>query len=232
VAGPLPRECAEGAGELIAFEKIRARAVERLGEAELKRRLPKPKSAKELEAVPDDRYLSAMSRRIFQAGLKHSLVDGKWPAFEEVFFGFDLRRVGAMSDEATEGLMKDERLIRHWGKLKSVQANAVAMREVSPFGKFLAGWPGDNVVGLWDELAKRFDQMGGNSGPMFLRMIGKDTFVISESVAKAVVEWDVLDHPPKGKKDRLAVQDAFNAWAAETKQPLSVLSMTLAGSVD
>jgi len=209
VEGPLLRERAQGAGELIFFSKIRARAVERLGEAELKRRLPKPKTAKELEAVA-----------------------GKWPAFEEVFHGFDLRRVGAMSDEATEGLMKDERLIRHWGKLKSVRANAVAMREVSPFGKFLAGWPADNIVGLWDELAKRFDQMGGNSGPMFLRMIGRDTFVISESVAKAVVEWDVLDHPPKGKKDRLAVQDAFNAWAAETKQPLSVLSMTLAGSVD
>jgi 3-methyladenine DNA glycosylase Tag len=173
-----------------------------------------------------------MSRRIFQAGLKHSLVDGKWPAFEDAFFEFDPRRVAAMPDEAMEALLKDERLIRHWGKLKSVRANAAAMRELSPFGKFLARWPADNVVGLWDELSKRFDQMGGNSGPMFLRMIGKDTFVISESVAKAVVEWDILDHLPKGKKDRLAVQDAFNAWAAETRQPLCVLSMTLAGSVD
>ena len=37
-------------------------------------------------ATPDDRYLSDMwPRRIFRAGLKYSLVDGKWPAFEEVF---------------------------------------------------------------------------------------------------------------------------------------------------
>ena len=63
-----------------------------------------------------------MSRRIFQAGLKHSMVDAKWPAFEEVFFGFEPRRVRAMSDEALEALLGDARLIRHWGKL-SVKNN-------------------------------------------------------------------------------------------------------------
>ena len=214
------------------FSRIRARAVERLGAAELTRRLPEPKSAQALRDVSDDRYLSLMSLRIFRAGLKHSVVDAKWPAFEEVFSGFAPRKVAALSDEAMENLLKDGRLIRHWGKLKSVRANAAAMREVSPFGAFLAAWPGNDIVGLWNELAGRFDQMGGNSGPMFLRMAGKDTFVISDGVAKAVVEWGVLDHPPKGKKDRAAVQAAFNAWAEETGYPLCVLSMTLAGSVD
>ena len=38
-----------------------------------------------------------MSLRIFRAGLKHSLVDAKWPAFEEVFAGFEPARVVAMS---------------------------------------------------------------------------------------------------------------------------------------
>jgi 3-methyladenine DNA glycosylase Tag len=218
------------------FATIQARALERLGAAELARRLPQPKSAAELRALPDDRYLSLMSLRIFRAGLKHSLVDAKWPAFEAVFFAFAPKRIAAMPDEALERLLKDERLIRHWGKLKSVRDNAASMLRVGEehgsFGAFIAAWPGADVVGLWDALAKGFSQMGGNSGPMFLRMAGKDTFVISESVAKALVHWGVLEAPPKGKQDRARVQAQFNAWAAETGLPLAQLSMTLAGSVD
>ena len=221
---------------MIAFAKIRKRAVERIGEAELKRRLPQPKSEAELRAVRDDRYLSTMELRIFRAGLKHSLVDAKWPAFEAVFFAFAPKRIAAMSDEAMEKLLKDERLIRHWGKLKSVRENAAAMllvaKERGTFGAYLADWPRDDVVGLWDDLARRFSQMGGNSGPMFLRMAGKDTFVLSESVMKALPHWGVTAGPPKGKKDRALVQAQFNAWAEETGMPLSQLSMTLAASVD
>jgi 3-methyladenine DNA glycosylase Tag len=221
---------------MTGFDAIEKAALKRLGREELQRRLPQPKSAAELRAVPDDRYLSLMSLRVFRAGLKHSLVDAKWPAFEEVFFGFAPRRVAAMSDEALENLLKNERLIRHWGKLKSVRENAAAMLEVAKehggFGAFLADWPSSDIVGLWDALAKRFSQMGGNSGPMFLRMAGKDTFVLSESVVKALQHWGILDAPPKGKKDRALVQAQFNRWAEETGRPLSHLSMTLAGSVD
>src|SRR5690606_39557696 len=49
--------------------------------AALERLLPQPRSADELRAVSDDRYLSLIALRIFRAGLKHSLVDAKWPAF-------------------------------------------------------------------------------------------------------------------------------------------------------
>jgi 3-methyladenine DNA glycosylase Tag len=221
---------------MIVFQTIRERALERLGEAELTRRLPQPKSAAALRAVPDDRYLSQMSLRIFRAGLKHSVVDAKWSGFEAVFFGFAPRRVAALSDEAMEKLMGDDRLIRHWGKLKSVRANASAMLalagEKGGMGAWLADWPANDVVGLWDEIGKRFEQMGGNSAPMFLRMVGKDTFVLSDSVVKALQRWGVTEGPPKGKKDRARVQAQFNAWAEETGLPLSQLSMTLAGSVD
>src|ERR1700745_1343907 len=77
----------------------------RLGAAALEARVPQRRSAAELKAVPDDRYLSQMSLRIFRAGLKHSLVDAKWPAFEEAFHNFDPRRVRAMSDDALEALL-------------------------------------------------------------------------------------------------------------------------------
>jgi 3-methyladenine DNA glycosylase Tag len=124
------------------FAPIFEAARTRLGTAALEARLPKPRSTTDLKAAPDDRYLSQMSLRIFRAGLKHSLVDAKWPAFEEVFDGFEPRRVRAMSDEALEALLADSRVIRHWGKLKSVRDNAAAMigiaEEHGSFGAWLA----------------------------------------------------------------------------------------------
>jgi 3-methyladenine DNA glycosylase Tag len=219
-----------------AFDEILEAARRRVGEAELRARMPEVSTPEALRAVGDDRYLSLMSRRIFRAGIRHSVVDERWPAFEEVFRGFDLRRVLAMNDEETEALMNDRRLIRHWGKIKSVRSNAAAMQVVAEqygsFGAWLAGWPGADIVGLWGDLAKRFQQMGGNSGPYFLRMAGKDTFILTPSVVAALNHWKAFTGTPKSKADRARVQAAFNAWAGETGLPLAHLSMTLALSVD
>jgi 3-methyladenine DNA glycosylase Tag len=219
-----------------SFTAILDAARARHGAAALEGRFAQPRSPAELEAVGDDRYLSQMSLRIFRAGLKHSLVDGKWPAFEEVFFGFEPRRVRAMSDEALEALLGDRRLIRHWGKLKSVRDNAAAMIAVADehgsFGAWLAAWPATDIVGLWEALAKRFSQMGGNSGPTFLRMVGKDTFILTHSVAAALQHWGAARAAPKNRKDREAVQACFNLWAAETGRPLCQLSLILAASAE
>lgn len=221
---------------MMQFAPILDAARTRLGAAALEARLPQPRSPAELRALGDDRYLSQMSLRVFRAGLKHSLVDAKWPAFEAAFLGFEPRRVRAMSDEALEALLGDKRLIRHWGKLKSVRDNAAAMLGLAEahgsFGAWLADWPTSDIVGLWEELGKRFSQMGGNSGPSFLRMVGKDTFVLTYSVVAALKHWGAAATPLKNKKDRAAVQAHFNAWAAETGRPLCHLSLILAASID
>jgi 3-methyladenine DNA glycosylase Tag len=218
------------------FAEIFEAALARQGAVRLDARLPQPKTGAELRAVPDDRYLSQMSLRIFRAGLRHSLVDAKWPGFEEVFYGFEPRRVRAMPDEALEALLADSRLIRHWGKLKAVRDNAAALLDVAAehgsFGGWLAGWPTADIVGLWDQLAKRFRQMGGNSGPTFLRMAGKDTFILSPSVVAALRHWGATETAPKNRRDRDRVQACFNDWTAETGRPLCQLSLILACSVE
>jgi 3-methyladenine DNA glycosylase Tag len=218
------------------FATILEAARTRVGAPALEARLPQPKTPQQLADTPEDRYLSQMSLRIFRAGLKHSVVDAKWPAFEEVFHGFDPRRVRAMSDEALEKLLGDTRLVRHWGKLKAVRDNAASMLEIAAehrgFGRWLAGWPGEDIVGLWEALAKQFSQMGGNSGPSFLRMVGKDTFMLTSSVTAALKNWGAITGPPKNRQDRAAVQSAFNAWVAESGRPLCQLSLILAASVE
>ena len=219
-----------------AFRPTLARATKRAGGAKsLEESLVAPNTADALRSVADDRYLSLMSLRVFRAGLKHSLVDARWPAFEEVFHGFEPYRLRAMNDEDLEKLMGETRIIRHWGKIKSVRDNAVAMIAVSEahggFGGYLADWPADDVMGLWRDLANRFSQLGGNSGPYFLRMAGKDTFMITGDVLRALIDAKIVKKKPTTRDDRAAVQDAFNAWAAETGRPLCQLSRILALSV-
>ncbi|TRO37598.1 DNA-3-methyladenine glycosylase I [Pseudomonas sp. ALS1131] len=211
--------------------------LNRFGSAKaLEARLPQPRSDAELRALSDDRYLSLISLRIFRAGLKHSLVDAKWPAFEEVFFGFDPEKVVLMGAERLENLMQDTRLIRHLGKLKSVPRNAQFIldvrREKGSFGALIADWPVSDIVGLWKSLAKHGNQLGGLSAPRFLRMVGKDTFVPTDDMVAALKAQGVIDKAPTSQKDLAAVQAAFNQWQAESGRPLCQLSVMLAHTVN
>lgn len=216
-----------------SFDSYRKRALANCGSEEaLVERMPEVKSARALCAIKDDRYLSRMSQRVFSAGLKHEMVAKKWPAFEEAFLAFVPARVANMPEEDVEALMQDRRLIRHWPKIKSVPANARAMIEVTAdtgsFGKWVTAWPVDDTVGLWADIGKRFTQMGGASSPYFLRWVGKDTFMITPDVTMALIEAEVVTRKPTAKKELAAVQEAFNAWAAESGRSLSEISRTLA----
>ena len=202
----------------------------------LEARLPQPATKTQLISVPDDRYLSLIALRVFRAGLRHSVVDAKWPNFEEVFWQFNPEKVVLLSAEHIERLMQDTRIIRHLGKLKSVPRNAQMLldirHEFGSFGAFLAQWPEDDIVGLWRYLAKHGHQLGGLSAPRFLRMAGKDTFVLSDDVVAALVAQNIVTKRPTSQRDLALVQEAFNAWQAQSGRPLCQLSMLLALTVN
>ncbi len=202
----------------------------------LEARLPQPATAEQLRQLSDDRYLSLIALRVFRAGLRHSVVDAKWPNFEEVFWGFAPEKVVLMSAEHIERLMQDTRIIRHLGKLKSVPRNAQMLLDVrqehGSFGEFLAQWPSQDIVGLWRYLAKQGYQLGGLSAPRFLRMAGKDTFVLSDDVVAALVAQDIVTKKPTSQRDLTAVQAAFNTWHAQSGRPLCQISMLLAMTVN
>ena len=204
--------------------------------AALEARLPTPRTAAELRQIGDDRYLSLIALRVFRAGLKHSLVDAKWPAFEQAFFGFDPHKVVLMGAEHLERLMQDARLIRHLGKLKSVPRNAQFVLDVAhergSFSALIADWPCNDIVGLWKYLAKHGAQLGGLSAPRLLRMIGKDTFVPSDDMVAALKAQGIVDKAPTSLKELAAVQDAFNQWQAQSGRPLCQLSVMLAHTVN
>ena len=104
-------------------------------------------------------------------------------------------------------------------------------KEHGGFGAYLAGWPATDTVGLWADIAKRFQQMGGNSGPYFLRMAERDTFILTDDVTAALVAAKVVATKPTAQADLKLTQDAFNQWSEETGRSQSQLSRILALSV-
>ncbi len=62
----------------------------------------------------------------FQAGLSWSTILNKRDRFREVFHGFDVDRVGAMTDDDLEQLMSDTGIVRNRAKILTTRKNALA----------------------------------------------------------------------------------------------------------
>ncbi|MCU0730430.1 MAG: DNA-3-methyladenine glycosylase I, partial [Hyphomonas sp.] len=179
----------------------------------------------EIATTPDDRILAEMSRRIFYAGFSSKVIDDKWPAFERGFFGFDPNACAFMTEEHFDALLWDRGIVRNGAKIKSVQINAQLVLDLrSEHGsaaRFFAGWPDTDYVGLLDVLKKRGSHLGGDAAGRFLRGIGKPAFIATPDVVVALIREGVVDHAPRGKRDRAQVQLAFNQWSAESGRDLT-----------
>lgn len=222
---------------MIAFDVIRARAEARKGGADaLAALLPRTRPRAALAGIPDDRVLSAMAQRIFSAGFVWRVIEAKWPGFEEAFLGFDPAALMFQPDDFWDALESDSRIVRNGAKIRSVRDNASFVRVVAAehgsFGRFLAEWPVDDEVGLLDVLARRGSRLGGNSGQMLLRFLGYDGFVTSSDVVACLRDAGAdIASEPKSKRDMAKVQEAFNAWQAETGLPYTHLSRICALSI-
>ena len=177
-----------------------------------------------------------MTRAVFRSGFVWRIVDYKWPGFEEAFNGFDPVTCAYQPDEAVEALLRDTRVIRHFKKLRSVRDNATFVlaieQEHGPFGRYIANWPVEDITGLHETLKKRGSRLGGRTGQFFLRMMGKDTFVLARDVVGALVRGGVVDRNPTAKRDLKLVQAAFNQWREESARPLCQISRVLSYSID
>ena len=73
--------------------------------------------------------------------------------------------------------------------------------------------------------------MAGRDRP-FLRMAGKDTFLLTEDVSVALKAQGIVDKKPTSQRDLKKVQEAFNGWRQESGRPLCQLSRMLAMTVN
>lgn len=141
-----------------------------------------------------------------------------------------------MSEDAFDALLADTRIIRSAPKIRAIQQNAVFIQEVAAqngsFAAKVAHWPGTEFGQLILWLRQNGARLGGNTGPYVLRMMGKDGFTLSKDVVARLVAEGVIDKAPTSAKAMAATEAAFNTWASQSGQPLTVISRVLAQSID
>ncbi|HMQ58599.1 MAG TPA: DNA-3-methyladenine glycosylase I, partial [Rhizobiaceae bacterium] len=150
-----------------------------------------------------------------------SVIEQKWPGFEDAFLGFQPTALLFQPDEFWEALARDERIVRNPQKIRSVRANAAFVdriaREHGSFGRFVANWPADDQIGLMAFLGKHGNRLGGNTGQYFLRWIGWDGFILSADFIACLRDAGLdIAASPTSKKDLEKTQAQINAWAGET----------------
>lgn len=223
----------------VKFAPILKRAAERHGGLEaLEEKAQTPFDAispAELAKIADDRWLSMISKRVFQAGFVWKVVENMWPPTEEAFEGFDPRRIAMYSDEDLERVMSSGKVMRHGTKLRAVRDNAAFLVDLADehgsAAKFFADWPAEDFTGLLELMKKRGARLGGNTGAYILRSMRKPAFILSEDVVRALMWAEIVEKRPSAKRDMVKVQAAFNAWMAETQRDLTQISRILALSV-
>lgn len=218
-----------------SFDEIYAISAGRKGgEQALEALLARPLSQPSLSDIPEDRWLSMMTRCVFQAGFNWKVIDNKWSGFEAAFEGFDVGKCALMDDEWFDVLLTDKAIVRNGTKIRSVPQNAAFVLELRAdggAGQVFANWPDQDFVGLLEMLKRRGARLGGASGMYFLRFMGRDGFVLSKDVVARLIVEGVIDKPPTSQGAMGRVQAAFNDWASQSDRSLSEISRVLAMSL-
>ena len=183
----------------------------------------------------DDRILAAFTKQIFKSGFVWRVVENKWPDFEETFFNFNIEKMLMMPEEMLERKAADPKIIRNYNKVKTIKANAQMIFEQQSkeqtFAQFIHNWPTSDIIGLWAHLKKNGQRLGGNTGPYALRLLGKDTFILSSDVEAYLRAQKIIDGGLQSKKSLIAIQAYFNELHDESGYTLTQLSRLIAFSV-
>ncbi|MEL6523957.1 MAG: DNA-3-methyladenine glycosylase I [Pseudomonadota bacterium] len=218
-----------------SYDEIFAIAAERKGGAKaLEAMLVEAKPEVAPTNLPEDRWLSAMTRGVFQAGFSWKVIESKWPGFETAFKSFDVDACAMMDDTWLDQLLKDEGIVRNGAKIQSVRDNAVfiqGLRAEGGISDLFGNWPATDFVGLLARMKDDGARLGGTTGQYLLRTLGCDSFVLSKDVVGRLIAEGVVDKAPTSKKAMAAVQQAFNTWSEQSGHSLTRISRTLALSL-
>jgi 3-methyladenine DNA glycosylase Tag len=218
------------------FIDIQDRAIQRKGSQQmLNSLLSKPLASKDLIALSDDIWLEEFTRKIFQSGFYWSVINNKWPGFREVFWDFNITKLLMMSPEMYEQRASDERIVRNFNKVKTIAVNTMMIhstaQEHGSFSQFINDWSSEDIIGLWAWLKKHGARLGGNTGAYSLRVMGKDTFVLSRDAESYFRSHKIIDGGLQTKKSLTAIQAFFNEMQQQSGLSLQEISQTLSYSV-
>ncbi|MEP2715346.1 DNA-3-methyladenine glycosylase I [Pseudophaeobacter sp.] len=212
-----------------SFDEIFDISAARHGGAEaLEAKLQRPDPA--AAQLAEDRWLSLMTKCIFQAGFSWKVIEAKWPGFEAAFDQFEVGRNAFMDDEKLDSLLRNTDIVRNGAKIQTVRDNAIFLMDLRKEGgaaEVFANWPSDDFIGLLDMLKKRGSRLGGGTGQMVMRFAGVDGFVLSKDVTGRLIAEGVIDKPATSKTALKSVQASFNTWQAQSGRSLMEISRVL-----
>jgi 3-methyladenine DNA glycosylase Tag len=115
-----------------------------------------------IDAKSLDDYLEIITKAIFQAGLRWSVIEAKWPAFQKAFENFNTAKVAAFTAKDVDRLANNADIIRSPKKIEGTVKNAQVLmqleQEFDGFKEYLRSFA------TYDELSadikKRFAFMG------------------------------------------------------------------------
>jgi DNA-3-methyladenine glycosylase I len=76
----------------------------------------------------DNGYFEELTKAIFKAGFSWTVIDNKWPNFQQAFAGFDVDQVAAYDVPDVERLLADASIVRNGRKILATITNARTMQ--------------------------------------------------------------------------------------------------------
>ncbi|MFH1314067.1 MAG: DNA-3-methyladenine glycosylase I [Candidatus Eisenbacteria bacterium] len=129
----------------------------------------------------DDQLYSDLCFCVFNAGIKGSLLDSKWPGIAKAFAGFRVDEVAAFPQDYAEVILTDPTVLRNRRKITGCLKNALEVGKLrhqwGSFAIYLTNYAqehGPNA--LSDDIQARFSGIGPATGPQFLKDLGFDMF--------------------------------------------------------
>lgn len=127
----------------------------------------------------DSAFFENMSRCVFQSGLNWATIATRWPAFRDVFEGFEIARVAGYGADDISRLMGDARIIRNRNKILATIHNAREFERIIKESGSAVAWldgldKSNNYQGVIKRVVQRFKHVGATSVPLWLYSVGED----------------------------------------------------------
>jgi 3-methyladenine DNA glycosylase Tag len=120
-------------------------------------------------------FLEAITRAVFQGGIRWRVVEAKWEGIRDALAGFDPGAVADLDAADIDALMADPRVIRNRAKLEGTVDNAQTLLELDAehgsFRRYLRSHGGfEETVA---DLKRQFRFLGDTGAYYFLYMVGE-----------------------------------------------------------
>jgi len=144
----------------------------------------------------DKDYFETLTRAVF-SGIRNNIIEGRWPAISNAFSGFDFHKVAEYDENKLQELMKNEKIIKHEGKIKATIFNAKRMveiiRQYGSFKNYLNSFPSvDSLIEKLQGYYAGFKGIGERNVYELLKEISIQTIKPDRQVQKVFLRLGLI----------------------------------------